>query len=346
MSILGAATTTTQPVAAAAAAAEQAGNPFALLLIFVPLGLVALWLAWHVGVFRRNSVVGPPRVGERESLGVPLLLLGMYVFLFIAAQTAFVGIGGAAASQPVASAPATAPAARPLSDEQTAMVMTWPALIAVGITAAGHRALRPDGIGLLGLGLRQLRRGVAAGVVASGVMIPLVFLVAQLVEILWRTLGYSHPSSHELLYKMRDAPSPLVRYMLIAGAVVVAPLWEEFVFRGHLQTLATYLWGRLAGRRVGEAALPSASPAVDVAPPVRENPTPVARWVSIVFTSLCFASIHYQPGPFPYWMMPPIFFLSLCVGYAYERTGNLWTTITMHACFNATSTILYFAFMR
>ena len=39
--------------------------------------------------------------------------------------------------------------------------------------------------------------------------------------------------------------------------------------------------------------------------------------------------------------MPPIFLLALCLGYAYERTGNLWTTITMHALFNTTCTLLF-----
>jgi membrane protease YdiL (CAAX protease family) len=38
--------------------------------------------------------------------------------------------------------------------------------------------------------------------------------------------------------------------------------------------------------------------------------------------------------------------LSLCLGYAYERTGNLWAVMTMHAMFNTTSTVLYLAVLR
>jgi membrane protease YdiL (CAAX protease family) len=86
---------------------------------------------------------------------------------------------------------------------------------------------------------------------------------------------------------------------------------------------------------------PADSPAADLIPAARQQPGAAARWGAIVLTSLCFAAIH--PG---LWMMPPIFFLSLCVGYAYERTGNLWAPITMHAVFNTTSTILYFTFMH
>ena len=59
------------------------------------------------------------------------------------------------------------------------------------------------------------------------------------------------------------------------------------------------------------------------------------RWAGIVIASLLFAAVHAG------WMAPPIFVLSLCVGYAYERTGNLWTAIVMHATFNITSTLIF-----
>jgi membrane protease YdiL (CAAX protease family) len=38
-------------------------------------------------------------------------------------------------------------------------------------------------------------------------------------------------------------------------------------------------------------------------------------------------------------MSPLIFVLSLCLGYAYERTGNLWVPITIHALFNTIETV-------
>ena len=43
----------------------------------------------------------------------------------------------------------------------------------------------------------------------------------------------------------------------------------------------------------------------------------------------------------PPWMAPLIFVLSLCLGYAYERTGNLWVSIIIHAAFNTTSTVIF-----
>jgi membrane protease YdiL (CAAX protease family) len=40
-------------------------------------------------------------------------------------------------------------------------------------------------------------------------------------------------------------------------------------------------------------------------------------------------------------MMPPIFFLSLCLGYIYERTANLWAPITVHLMFNLASVTIF-----
>ena len=42
--------------------------------------------------------------------------------------------------------------------------------------------------------------------------------------------------------------------------------------------------------------------------------------------------------------MPPIFILSMCLGYAYERTKNLWTSIIVHASFNAASVAMFLMF--
>ena len=105
--------------------------------------------------------------------------------------------------------------------------------------------------------------------------------------------------------------------MLLASIILGAPISEEFFFRGCMQTLAATLLGRFSGIA---------------------NPTSAAwpRWGAVVLTSLLFAWAHL------WWARPPIFVLSMCLGYAYERTGNLWTAIGLHALFNGAEVILYF----
>src|SRR4051812_22870270 len=57
-----------------------------LSLVLAALGLVAVWVAARAGVFRRDSIAGPPRMGEREPLGMLVLILGMAVMLLIMTQ--------------------------------------------------------------------------------------------------------------------------------------------------------------------------------------------------------------------------------------------------------------------
>jgi hypothetical protein len=181
----------------------------------------------------------------------------------------------------------------------------------------------------------------------------------------------AHPREHELLRAMGEATDPMVSTLLVLGAALAAPLFEELLFRGHLQTLFRRGFASLAGWKFqppveqggqGEPGEPADPPAVTAmldqgvpgitvsAPPslavhptllvpaahlVPVAPPPWATWAAVVATSIVFAAVH------PQWTRPPIFLLSLCLGYAYERTGNLWVPIVIHAAFNSVSTLLY-----
>jgi membrane protease YdiL (CAAX protease family) len=81
-------------------------------------------------------------------------------------------------------------------------------------------------------------------------------------------------------------------------------------------------------------------------PPIRVGaggqplPPPPAsrRWLVVLISSTLFALVHFN-GPNPE-VLPIIFTLALWLGYVYERTGNLWACMIMHAGFNAVSTLL------
>ncbi len=68
---------------------------------------------------------------------------------------------------------------------------------------------------------------------------------------------------------------------------------------------------------------------------LNRTPAGVQRWVSIVATSFAFTAVH-EP-----WTMPVIFILSMCLGYAYDRTKNLWVPMIIHASFNAVSVAMF-----
>jgi membrane protease YdiL (CAAX protease family) len=80
-----------------------------------------------------------------------------------------------------------------------------------------------------------------------------------------------------------------------------------------------------------------ATPAPAAPDDVDPNPRAATReaWIAIVLTSLAFAIVH------DLWTWPPIFVLSLGLGWVYERTRNLWVPTVIHALFNGLSTAIY-----
>jgi membrane protease YdiL (CAAX protease family) len=168
----------------------------------------------------------------------------------------------------------------------------------------GSATMRREGLRRMGLSLQALPRGIVLGILAIIVVLPLMFCVSAASESVWRSIHYEHPEAHDMLLMLtRDHQSVLMTVAIVASATIIAPLAEEMFFRGCIQTIIRYStnW----------------------------------PWLAIIITSLLFALIH------PLWTAPPIFFLSVCLGYLYERTANLWACMILHALFNSCSIYLY-----
>jgi membrane protease YdiL (CAAX protease family) len=105
--------------------------------------------------------------------------------------------------------------------------------------------------------------------------------------------------AHPTIRALHDASQPFgVHVALWGGAVVVAPLAEEFFFRGLLQTLLVKMLR--------------------------------SRWVAILVASLAFGLVHFsQPHA-----VPALVALGFLIGYAYERSGSLVPPVLIHAVFN------------
>jgi membrane protease YdiL (CAAX protease family) len=107
---------------------------------------------------------------------------------------------------------------------------------------------------------------------------------------------------HEELELIRAYSQLPVRVLIIVTAVAIVPAFEETLFRGLFQTMLR---------------------SISLKP-----------WLSIVTASGLFALAHANAG---HW--PALFVLSLCIGYAYEKSGSLLRPIFIHSLFNATSII-------
>ena len=158
-----------------------------------------------------------------------------------------------------------------------------------------------DGGAVRGMGFTPRRwiNDSIRGVIGLMAILPIcmgLLVAATLLIMQWRPdLLVTHP----LLKILTDPKIPAFwRAMVIPTAVVLAPLGEEVLFRGLLQSMfRRYL------RR---------------------------PWVAILLTSILFSAMHFADIK----ALPALFALSLALGYSYERTGRLYSPIMIHMLFN------------
>jgi membrane protease YdiL (CAAX protease family) len=229
----------------------------------------------------------------------------------------------------------------------------------------------------LGVAAGNIPRGVITGVLSFAAITPILFVVLDVTEIMAKKITHKLPPVHPALKAMADDHSHVSVALLVLMVVVIAPISEELFFRGLIQS---WIAQKFAGMEVKTTpenhsyrnALPWQTPDVSVpattsssaldsgvehdtnsADSSNASPWPVAprrwpdalwlprsRWIAILITATIFAGVHYLVTPgYDEWF-PSLFLLGVALGYIYERTGNIWTDITMHACFNLIPTLL------
>ena len=174
-------------------------------------------------------------------------------------------------------------------------------------------------------------------------------------------------NAHPLLKMVQDEFSPGVLQLAILMAVFIAPVCEEVLFRGIIQSWVVTQLDRLRSEPepvpvdslaiTASQALPAADytnsqtelrePGTDPFPAALERPsgpsphTPsrtvnhqsLSSKLGIIATSVIFAALHWEQWPAPI----PIFLLAVVIGIVYQRTGSLIAAICMHAMFNGLS---------
>ena len=323
--------------------------------------ILAAWAALsavligRLGVLRGAPLAGAPQRLNRFSLWHLAAIVALYLFFAFAAAIAFLVIQHAVAPTESATvAPASAPAATAPRIESTkgpVMIVRAPTS-APATTASRHAAphspqelvailvsdsagklaaalailacahlLVVGGLAAFGMGHRQVLSGLWQGLVAAFLMGPWMLLVSLAVEAASHYFRHAEPPEHAIIQALRAHPSALAEIIMIGSAVIIAPFAEELFFRGFLQTALL----RLARYRATRAGLDSGA-------------TPSTRWRVILTTSAFFAAIHLTGTNFE--VLPPLLLLAVTLGYVYERTGNLWSAMTLHFLFNANTIVL------
>src|ERR1051325_6834959 len=134
--------------------------------------------------------------------------------------------------------------------------------------------------------------------VATGAILLLAaYPMVLLAEVVTQKLSHGDLEKQGIIELFTASGALEQRIMIILLAVMVAPLAEEFFFRFFLYGVLRQYFGRAIG---------------------------------VVFSALLFAAVHAHLPSFA-----PLFVLGVCFTVAYEWSGSLLVSMTMHALFNA-----------
>ncbi len=278
-------------------------------LILLPFASAALLLAGWRGWFRFSALTAM----TSWPTGVRPVDLPLAILIFYASQIILVSILAAVGFSIVA------PAAPGVVGQQATagfdsltyaggiMLAQLGGFLPVAVLLGWRVTRCEEGVRNFGLRGDRLGRDVAWGLAALLWVFPVLLLVTALVSILGFALGFPPPSEvgHEMLIALRGSDSPLAIAMMLASAIVIAPVTEEILFRGLAQSA---LRGALPMRIV------------------------------LLLSAGIFTVVHVGAAA-PH-TLPALFVLGLTLGWVYERSGSLVPGIVAHAGFNAVNVAL------
>jgi membrane protease YdiL (CAAX protease family) len=262
-----------------------ANNILLLILALLFFGALSIYSRLLSRVTSRGGKVRTAEFSLPDLL-ICVVLIGL--FAAVVAKAAFGGGG----------APAT-----PIQIEQVLPGLLPFIVLLVGLGAfMRHRGMRLTRV----LGLDQLPVGKAVAL-ALGLIIAAFPLVA-VGGLITHNFLQNSAKEQELVQRFREVAASsdqMAILTIFVAAVVVAPLVEEFLFRG-------YFYGVLK-RYVG--GLPSG-----------------------LFTAALFAAVHTNLAS-----LTSLFILAVCFTIAYESSGSLLVPMSMHAIFNLTQLVFVYS---
>jgi len=257
--------------------------PALLVLVGVALVLRELWLAW-----RQRLVLAPLQGPLLNLVDVTLLIAGGFVVL-------------GELTVPLLLAPLSerllAPlAAQPLRQQSLQVLLLYlglmvPPLAILGRQLAGISAAAPAG-GWLQWQWRPLTSALSRAFSGLLMVLPLVAISGWLLDRLVGDPGGSNP----LLDLVLQARDPWALAGFAFTAVVLAPLFEETLFRGVQLPVLGQRWGAIPG---------------------------------LLASALTFAVAHLSLGE-----LAPLLVLGLGLGWLRLRSGRLAPCVLMHALWN------------
>ncbi len=181
----------------------------------------------------------------------------------------------------------------------------WPWLLAtdmtmrVAILFAFIAAFRQRGIDwrrAIGLRGTSPAKSIGFGAMCFLAILPLLAIAFAVYSQFCHLVGIKE-TAQDIADVLASSDSMVVVVLIAAFAITVAPVFEEFLFRGFAYPVLKQRWG---------------------------------TWRALMVVSAVFAAIHFHLPS-----LGPLFTLAVGLGLAYELSGSLLAPITMHALFNA-----------
>jgi membrane protease YdiL (CAAX protease family) len=185
---------------------------------------------------------------------------------------------------------------------------------------------------LLGLLQPNFGRLIVPMVVTVVFILPTALLLQWLCSALLMKAGYA-PKDQEAVDLLINAHSRWVLAYLIFFATVLAPVAEEFIFRGVLYPFVKQL--------KPPAALFGEPPTLIDTMFGWLNKLGFPR-IALIGVSLLFALIHLDGEHFALAIILPLFVFALAQTWLYERTDSLIAPMITHSTFNLVNLLLMF----
>ncbi|MFT5906336.1 MAG: membrane protease YdiL (CAAX protease family) [Cryomorphaceae bacterium] len=187
-----------------------------------------------------------------------------------------------------------------ISNIQLFMLGLFSQAIPVGIACA-FLFPRMDVLEIFGLRRPQVRKVIITSVVGlMGIYLCVAIASALITPLLENNLGKQELQAPVQMIIDAKHNNPALLVYLAILTVIVAPICEEFVFRG-------YIYGTL--KRFS------------------------CRFFAATVSALFFAVVHTS-----LWSLAPLFIIGFCLAIIYEISGSLWASILTHAMFNGVTT--------
>ena len=174
------------------------------------------------------------------------------------------------------------------------------AVIAGAVAAKLGRRYFLDGLRGLGIKAGGIPKDLLSALLSLLAVWPVVALaIALTIKVGQAIFGSEFQiQQHQELMVLTEYHQTILTVLVVIVTVIAAPVFEEMLFRGLLQSTILSHTSR--------------------------------PWLTIFITSAIFAFVHPNPQ---HW--PGLFVLGVGLGYSYEKSGSLFRPIFMHSTFNA-----------